>query len=773
IAIVSVCTLAGLGLLAGVGVLVVMKTDLARQIAQDWIGGRLNGTIHLGRISGNPFSGITIDSVDIRDRAGEVVVSSGKLAFDYDVRDLMDTRLLLRHVVVDHPYIHFRRRQNGQWNFQQIVKRSPGPQQPAKSSDRGWLDYVVFDSVRAINGSFILSMSWSPDDTLSARAKDSVIAHELARPDGKVQKAADGYARTWRWTRAAVMLPHVRLADPDSNRFGKAIQIASLDVSESDPPFEFRQVKGNVRILGDSVFLDLSHWDLPASTGSAKGRIWWGSDLPVRYDIDIPADSVALKDVNWVYPTLPTTGGGKVRIHIGNKRNLNIIDYKLTNMDMRTTGSHVTGAMTFGVGQPILQVRDVDLIANPLDFQFIHTLAGKPLPINWQGQIYGSVQAAGGPLTSFQVDGARGEWRDSHVPGAVSQFAGRGGLDILDPQFTAFHDFHVDVGTLDLRSIEYLFPAFPRLGGTIAGRADLDSIWTDVRFRNADITHRDGPGKPSRFTGSGRITDGDKFITYNVALNADSLNFSMLARSYPSLGLRGMAAGPIRISGRTPDLTIDARLSGPAGQCAYNGRVDIDSVGGYFARGRGSFANLDLSKLLANPSAPFSSLYGTYDLDVSGASAKTLSGLAAVKLDQSRLDSARFEASNATVRFANGRAVLTDTVRVQSPMGSGIAFGSIGLPGGSESDSIHVLLKVDSVGALRPFLSSGATKRDSLAGTIDVRGVAVGRLDSLLVSGDITGSNLFVRGIETPTVTGTFAIFDALRAPHGRIDATG
>jgi hypothetical protein len=777
IAIISVCSLAFLGLVVVGGSLVIMRTDVPREIVQSRLGAAVNGSVYVGRISGSPFSGITIDTLAIRDKTGELFLSAGRTAADYDVRDLMDTRLFLRHVVSDHPYLHFRQYSNGDWNFRRIFRQSASNGKAPAPATRSWGDYIVLDSVRAIDGSFILSLSWTPDDTLRGAVRDSVIRRELARTDHSISKTADGYARTYMWTHGTLMLPHVRLVDPDSNKFGRAIYIGSLDADESDPPFRFRNARGLLKLLGDSAWFNLSHWELPASAGAASGKVVWGGSLPIRYDVAVRGDSVALNDVNWVYPTLPKTGGGKVALTISNKRDVRVMDYKLAQMDMRTDGSHVTGDMTFGVGAPILQVRNVNLIANPLDFKFIHTLSGKPLPIDWQGQIYGSVRASGGPLTDFEVDAAHGEWRDTHVPGAVSRFSGSGGLDILNTLFTTFHDFHVDVGLLDLRSIEYLFPAFPALGGTISGQATLDSLWTDVRFRDADILHHDGPGKPSRLLGSGRITDGRRFITYDVALTADSLSFETLARSpvFSSLKLRGMAAGPIRIRGQTPDLQITTSLAGPAGQFAFNGTVDLDSVSGYSAHGRGAFARVNLAQLLTSPSAPFSSLNGRYDLDVRGSSARTLTGFAALKLDRSRLDSAILDsASRAIVRFANGRAILSDTVHVAGPMGRLTAYGSIGLPGGETIDSIHVTLDVDSVAALRPLLESsrGSSKPDSLGGKLEIKGVAVGSFDSLMVSGTIAGENLYVRGIDAPTLTGAFSILDALRAPHGVIETT-
>ena len=66
-----------------------------RGLIQNRLAAAVNGRVHVGRISGNPFSGITIDSLSIWDRKGELFFSTGKVAADYDVRDLMDGAALL------------------------------------------------------------------------------------------------------------------------------------------------------------------------------------------------------------------------------------------------------------------------------------------------------------------------------------------------------------------------------------------------------------------------------------------------------------------------------------------------------------------------------------------------------------------------------------------------------------------------------------------------------------------------------------------------------
>jgi translocation and assembly module TamB len=775
IAIISVCTLLTIGLMMVIGVAVLMRTDVPRNFVQQVLASRINGSLYIGRISGNPLSGLTIDSIAVRDTTGELVLSTGRLTADYDIRDIIDARIYLRHVVVDHPHIHLRDYGRGKWNY--MMKKSSGPSIVKTEAARTWGSFVVLDSVRATNASFFLTMPWSPDDTLKGAARESVIRRELARVDRKITRTpatASGFSRTYMWTRATALISHARIADPDSSRFGQEIRIADLDVNEFDPPFKFRNVTGVVRKLGDSAWFDIGHFDLPASTGSGKGKLVWGSDLPMRYDVVVRGDSVSLADINWVYVTLPKTGGGSMVLRITNKRNLRVMDYHIDSMNVRSTRSHLVGEMTFGVGGGLpLQVRNVNLRADPVDFALIETLSGKPLPVPWAGQIFGDVRAPGGLVTDFDVASFRGEWRDTHVPGAVSRLSGSGGLDILFPAYTAFKDFDLNVQTLDLRSIEYLFPAFPKLKGTIAGRATLDSVWTDVRFRNADITHRDGPGQPSRFTGSGRVTDGSPFITYNVALNADPISFDMLRRSFPGLKLRGLAYGPLQITGQSPDLQIAANLVSAAGRLRFAGNVDLDSLGGYGARGVGEFADVDLSRLGVRDTAPVTTLSGRYNVDVRGATLSTLTGAADVRLGQSKYSGVTLDsASRATLRFDQGTVSTVDTAVIQSPMGRITAIGALGLPGGRD-DSIAVTLVVDSLGKLRPYFSVGGTPTpgDSLSGMVTVNGYARGRLDSLMLTGVINGNKLFVRGLQIDTLVAPFTLNDVLRAPSGHVDA--
>ncbi len=789
VALISACVLLALGLVAVIAGLVVTRTDYGREqvrkVVQQQLKGAFLGRIYIGRISGGFLTGITIDSVAIRDVDDDsMFVSTGRVTLSYDPRDIIDKRIWIRHIDVEHPAVYLRQHENGRWNFKEIFKsydeRAKGPKAPGRSFG----DFVVIDSARVTGAHFVLQMPWHPDDTLRGAKRDSAVRYTLSRPDKEIRQIIDdgkrSYARTWRWTNVRAFASHMRIADPDSDKVGRFFAIDSLDVKESDPPFVFRNVvAAKARNLGDSIWVDVPHFDLPGSTGSGKGKLWWGNDLPLRVDIAVRGDSVSLNDVNWVYPTLPTTGGGSVNLTIRNERDLRVIDYKLADMDVRSTGSLVRGNMTFGVGGPVLVVKDVRLDASPLDFDFLRTLNGKPFPVDWRGQLYGAVRGRGGPVNHFVVDDAQVRWRDTHVRGAESHFGGKGELDILVPAVTAFHDFHANVQSLDLRSIEYLFPSFPHLRGTIAGTATLDSSWLDLRFANADILHRDGPGDPSHLIGDGRVTWGARYMTYDVDLDAQPLSLSMLARSYPKLRLNGLVSGPIQAKGTIANLQLAAALQGASGAFSFSGIVDIDTPT-VAARGTGQFSALNVAQLISGSGAIATRLNGAYQVDVAGDSLANLRGSVGLHVDRSVVDSVRVFPSVARLHFAD-RRMFVDSLRVETAAATATATGALGLPQGA-SDSLHFQVEVDSLGGLRRYLA-GATApaaatngaapvyADSLSGSLAITGWAKGRLDSLDVAGRLTGTNAYLRIAGAHGVDGAFFVRNILANPVGVVTA--
>ena len=775
----SAFSLLGLGVLAGLVVVGVLETQFGRNFARDYVerlvAPNVNGKLHIGRITGLSFGGATIDSSEIRGPNDSLFAATGPITVRWDPRDLVDKRTLLSLLQIDRLVLHLTKDSTGRWSFRDVFKAGSGKKR-VPGAERGWGDYMVADSVILRRAQLIVTMPWHPDDSLHGARRDSAIARNLTRKDKEIRRSGSGFARTWRWNNIQLISGYARLADPDS--VGRLFQIAKLDVDEVDPPFAFRNARGGVRQTADSLWVDLAHFDLPGSTGTGAGKVWWGSDLPTRYDLRIVGDSVSLADVGWVYPTLPAKGGGSMVLNIRNESNLSVIDYALSEMDVRSTRSRLKGKMTFGVGGPVLIVKDLALEAAPVNFDLIRTLNGKPFPYDWQGNLTGTVRARGGPVNRFHVDDARITFDDAHVPGAVTRATARGDLDILFPAFTTFRGFDVDVAQLDLRTLVYLNPNFPRVTGIVSGTATLDSVWLDTRFRNADLTWRDGPAEPSRATGSGRVTIGEKFTSYDLALNTQPLSFTTLALSYPSLPLRGSYQGPLRVQGTVDDLAVTTELTGPGGTFTYDGRVDAFPKT-YAARGTLTFANLDVRTLLANDTLPVTSLNGRLELDVSADSASrdsaltSLAGVVSATLDRSFVDSVRVYQATARLGFNQGRARV-DTVRIETLAGVVDARGAFGLTS-AVNDSLTYRLRVDSLGGLRRYLGStaaetvsdGAAPADSIDGGVTIKGTLHGNLDSLRLAGEIDARDVWTRGDQAKHVAGGFEFNRVPNAVNG------
>jgi translocation and assembly module TamB len=480
----SALILFALGLVvAAVGVSITQTAwgrEQIRRIIVARLRTAIHGRLYVGRLGGNLFSNVELDSIEIRDPEGRLFLATGRLYAEFDPRDLVDQRILLQRLEIEHPVVRIVKYRKTGWNYKEIF---PGPSTPRRKLPhvRGFGDYIVAQNTRVHDASIEYIEPWDPDDSLHGARRDSAIKAALAKPDSNVRQWGfpDGLMHAFRWRHSSVKAHYVRIAEPDTAGLYFAVDTVSSD--ESEPKFKFRNIRGTARVKGDSLWLSFPHFELPGSAGRAVGELIFGGGQPVRITLHAVADTASLSDIAWVYPTLPTQGGGSVTVDIKSHSDPHVIDYTLSKMDVSTTKSRFRGAMTFTVGGQYLGVRNMSIRATPLDFAFIRQLSGQPFPVDYQGQFTGTVYAKGGQLNDFFADSIRMTFADAHVPGATSQFTGHGLLDIHDPQVTRFHAFQLNVGRLDLRTLQFLYPEFPRLNGIVVGHAVLDSLWDDIR----------------------------------------------------------------------------------------------------------------------------------------------------------------------------------------------------------------------------------------------------------------------------------------------------
>ncbi len=265
IVIGSAAALLGLFAIGVLAVLGVTQTragrERIRELVVSALQSRIHGKLYVGPITEGFFTGVAIDSIAIRDPHDTLFVSAGRVSADYDLRDLLARRIILKNVHVEHPVVYIRQHEDGTWNFREIFP--PGKPEPFTPKSASPL--IVFDSVTVSDATFMLTLPWHVSTMFKGAARDSVIRDVMATPDHEVRRSKEGYTRTWRWTRGNATIVHGMVSDPDT--VGMKFILAKVGATEADPPFVFSNVSGMVRQIDDSIWITAPHFDLPGIDG--------------------------------------------------------------------------------------------------------------------------------------------------------------------------------------------------------------------------------------------------------------------------------------------------------------------------------------------------------------------------------------------------------------------------------------------------------------------------------------------------------------------------
>ncbi|HKS06411.1 MAG TPA: translocation/assembly module TamB domain-containing protein [Gemmatimonadaceae bacterium] len=764
----AIGTVIAAGVVIAVAIGWALKTRSGQQYVRAQIEQRLakaiNGKVYVGRITGDLLSAPHIDSIEIRDADDSVLVATGRVTFKFTLGEAWRGVIALRDVNVEHPFIHIRRLASGKWNYKLAFKRDTSKKEPSGERKPG--NPITIDGLTFRDGTFRWTEPWTPNSWLAGAARDSAVRATLARKDLNVKRAGSGFVRARDWTAMHADIPRLRVRHPDSA--GVALQIERLDADEFDPPFKIRKARALVAIVNDSVRLDVSSFRLPGSHGSARGVIANKNGLSVA--VRVEGDTVSLADVAWLYPTFPTEGGGRMTLDIRRARTSNITEFALTRLDVHTTKSRLRGAMTFGTGERLLRLTNVDVDLAPVDFKLFEQFAGAPLAMPWAGQLRGRVRGPGGPLDHFMIDSTAIDFADANVPGVTNRFSGKGEVDIVRTIETAFHDFAIDIQHFDLRTLQAVNPDFPPLRGAIAGTARLDSIWTDVRFRDLNLRYLVDTNT-SRFTGTGRMTLGETAVIYDMDLAGGPLSLDALAETYPNLPARGSYTGPFSVRGSLANLGLTADVTGPAGRVRADLRID-GLAPGFGASGTVEFVDVDPARLLVSAPRADGKVNATFAIGVRGDSLANLDGAARATFTATTFRGVRFGNAYLALAFEDG-LMRVDSVRVESHAFALDATGGIGLRA-DRRDSLRIVARADSLGGLRPWIAPLQidVPADSLLGDITINARLTGSIDSLNTIATLQANNLVYGATVARALTIDADVADLLDKRVGRVTMT-
>ncbi|HEX2203461.1 MAG TPA: hypothetical protein VHG91_09200 [Longimicrobium sp.] len=400
------------GLVMGVAVAFLVLNLVARTnrghefvlgLTLDALGKSVNGTLAVERIAGDLFEGAKLYDVRLVDRERRPFVLADSAFLEYDVRTLLTPRIVINRLTLYNPRIWvFQMPGDSLWNYQALF----AAQGPRDTTQPRVERVTILDSIRVVNGTAVVELPFRPDTTLSPRARLRELRVLLADTAPVMVRAAPkpdtGYVRTVHMTALNGRLHDVRFA-PGSER-GSRFPIDSLsgNVFWFRQPARLDQVQGTLALFNDHVEFDVPVLRMPGSRLATSGVICTKAGTPLcdrdvpggvvpYYDIAFRGDTVAFRDLQWLYRRFPGDARGSLSLLIETRPEGTLMLAR--DADLRAPGTRMTGSFGMIFGGDTLRFVDVDLQAQPVRVSLIERMLPEGLPV--RGLVLGGAEIRG------------------------------------------------------------------------------------------------------------------------------------------------------------------------------------------------------------------------------------------------------------------------------------------------------------------------------------------------------------------------------------------
>ncbi len=744
--------------------------------ASNIFGGR--ATLKIGTLHAISMTHLSASDVSLLDSAGVAVVHANSLEGNVSLSGILFdsaihiTSLALRGVRMD-----LRQDFVGPWNIAHIIS---GGTQTLPAGSPGYGDNIRIDALRISDLAITTVVPWAPHPVFTGSARDSVIAvrdslHDITRtPKGLLERRRYDFSR--------IVARDAIITQPSKAQ--SSMQLDTLRGTVTDPPIRLVHAAGEIRWMPDSMRLVLPTVKLPASTGSAEGKLSWHNKGPLRYDILVKARA-GLSDLGWIWDVLPETGTGTADVRLHTLDDPYDTEYALTNLDVRAMDSHVTGGISVIARPAELVLHEVDLAFAPLQVELARRLSYDAIPAAVRGTIKGTLVAQrGGPLAAFTIDALSATFTDARITNAVSSLF-MSGTVAMGAEPTGRNVLVRDL-SLDLRSAQALDSLLPELDGILRGNARIAS----ASLESANVTSfallwTDALGHRSNVSGSARVGYGPRNSALATALTFDPLSMKALARLDTTLAIRADIAGTVRTSGTLEALTWEAKL-GAVGDGALDLKGTASITGSSWrVMADGTADGLNARAWTELATTPVTAMSGNLGIIAEGTrtadgtvALATASG--AVNLSQPANDE-RPAFTLLAQASLDGQRLVLDSANASI---GGVAFdarGALARTAGSAgglSDTLQVSLRADTLEKVRAELTRVASMiastdstaaqsmrdfaADTLRGELSVSGYLVGSLDDFAATFALAAREVQVGSIKVGRIFGSLQVDSVL-----------
>src|SRR5881397_2498654 len=637
------------------------------------------GRALLARVSEGALHQVFTGTMEIGDVHGSLLTGLPEVNVSYNPFDFAAGRVVLFEFDLRRPVINIVQHPNGRLNIEELLRLggpNKGPHGPAA--------LILFRNVRITDGTVTLRLQ-------AKRPEPGDSSLEIASDD------PNGRLRVRRFEHLDARLSALQVSSPRER--GIRIDISRLAMESSDPAVRVEDAAGRLRVIGDSMDVQLARVRLPHSAlRDARGTLRWPHG-PLLFDLRLRADSATLDDFRFIdrrFAGVPGAGvvSGDVRLRSHGER---VLEVGLDPLRLAYRGGTVAGRLTaLSVADSgLVALRDADLDAREFDLEFARPFLDT-LP--FAGRLTGRTLATG-PLAALALE-TDWSFRDSLVPGwPETRICGKGEVNLKAADGIRFQPFAVEASSIDLGTVAQLAPAV-RLHGTLSVAGTLTGPLRDAQFAGT-LEHRDGERPPSALTGSVRLDARGEVLGIYADVTADSLSFDGLRGSFPTLPLVGAVTGPVKLAGPLGALETHVDLHSGGGAVRGDGTLMLD-LPHYGAQDlRITARDVDLAHWLGRR-APPSRLSFSLRGDFVGDSAVPPLGTVQAILEPSQLAGTSVDSGAARVRFAD-RRLYVDSLRIAQSGLITTGSGSLGWTRGT-GGQLALDFGADSLAALDPLV---------------------------------------------------------------------